>query len=240
MRLITASTAFVTLLAATPALADGCRYGGPGMTPAGMYQPGMPMAYGAPHPMAGWGHSKGYGHGYGKGYAKGHGKGYGMSYAKSDGKGYGDAAAAPKATAHGGTSEAGAGDIVDIAASAGSFSTLVSAVQAAGLVDTLKGDGPFTVFAPTDEAFDKVPPVLLQALLNDKAALKDVLTYHVVPGKVMAADVAKLSAARTVQGQEVRIDTADGVKVDGASVVKTDIVADNGVIHVIDQVILPN
>lgn len=131
-------------------------------------------------------------------------------------------------------------DIVDTAVSAGSFSTLVTAVKAAGLVDVLKGDGPFTVFAPTDEAFAKLPKDKLTALLNDKEALTKVLTYHVVAGKVMASDVVKLSSAKTVQGSKVKIDTRNGVKVDQANVVKTDIECSNGVIHVIDAVILPN
>ena len=130
-------------------------------------------------------------------------------------------------------------DIVDTAVAAGSFNTLVKAVQAAGLVDTLKGEGPFTVFAPTDEAFAKLPEGTLEALLADKDKLTAILTYHVVPGKVMAADVVKLSSAKTVQGQTVAIDASNGVKVDGANVVKTDIVTSNGVIHVIDSVILP-
>ncbi len=131
-------------------------------------------------------------------------------------------------------------DIVETAASAGQFKTLVNAVKAAELVETLKGEGPFTVFAPTDEAFDKVPKEKLEALLKDKKALASVLTYHVVPGKVMAADVVKLTAAKTVQGQEVKIVAKDGkVTVNGANVVKTDIVCKNGVIHVIDAVLLP-
>ena len=130
-------------------------------------------------------------------------------------------------------------DIVDTAVGAGSFNTLVKAVQAAGLVDTLKGEGPFTVFAPTDEAFAKLPAGTLDSLLQDKAALTKVLTYHVVPGKVMAADV-KPGEAKTVQGQSVKLSTADGkVMVDGATVVAADVVASNGVIHVIDSVILP-
>jgi uncharacterized surface protein with fasciclin (FAS1) repeats len=131
-------------------------------------------------------------------------------------------------------------DIVDTAVGAGQFKTLVAAVQAAELVDTLKGKGPFTVFAPTDEAFAKVPKEKLDALLKDKQALAAVLTYHVVPGKVMAADVVKLDAAKTVQGQSITIHSEDGkVTVNGANVVKTDIVCENGVIHVIDAVILP-
>ena len=129
-------------------------------------------------------------------------------------------------------------DIVDTAVAAGSFKTLATALQAAGLVDTLKGKGPFTVFAPTDEAFAKVPKADLDALLADKAKLTAVLTYHVVPGKVMAADV-KADKVKTVQGSEITVATTGGVKVDAANVVKTDIVADNGVIHVIDSVIMP-
>ncbi|MFP5461516.1 MAG: fasciclin domain-containing protein [Gammaproteobacteria bacterium] len=131
-------------------------------------------------------------------------------------------------------------DIVDTAISAGSFNTLVTAVQAAGLVETLKGKGPFTVFAPTDEAFAKIPKADLDALLKDKAKLAAVLTYHVVPGKVMAADV-KPGQVTTVQGQALRVSAGDGkVLVNDANVVKTDVVADNGVIHVIDRVVLPN
>ena len=131
-------------------------------------------------------------------------------------------------------------DIVDTAVAAGSFDTLAKALTAAGLVDTLKGPGPFTVFAPTDEAFAKLPAGTLDALLKDKAKLVAVLTYHVVAGKVMAADVVKLTSAKTVEGQDVKISTMGGVKVNDANVIKTDIVASNGVIHVIDKVILPN
>ena len=130
-------------------------------------------------------------------------------------------------------------DIVDTAVAAGSFKTLATALKAAGLIDTLKGAGPFTVFAPTDEAFAKIPKADLDALIADKAKLTKVLTYHVVAGKVMAADVVKLKEAKTVQGQSIKIDTSSGVKVDGANVVKTDVLASNGVIHVIDSVILP-
>ena len=129
-------------------------------------------------------------------------------------------------------------DIIDTAVAAGNFKTLATALQAAGLIDTLKGKGPFTVFAPTDEAFAKVPKEQLDALLKDKAALTKVLTYHVVPGKVMAKDV-KAGKVKTVQGGELTVATAAGVMVDGAKVTATDIVADNGVIHVIDSVVLP-
>lgn len=131
-------------------------------------------------------------------------------------------------------------DIVDTAVAAGSFNTLVTAVKAADLVDTLKGAGPFTVFAPNDAAFAKVLAADLQALLKDKAALGNVLTYHVVAGKVMASDVVKLTSAKTVQGQELKIAVKDGVVyVDGAKVISTDIETSNGVIHVIDSVVLP-
>jgi len=131
-------------------------------------------------------------------------------------------------------------DIVDTAVSAGQFNTLAKALTEAGLVETLKGAGPFTVFAPTDEAFAKLPAGTLEALLADKAKLTAVLTYHVVAGKVTAADVAKLSEAKTVQGQSVKINTMGGVMVNDAHVVKADVMASNGVIHVIDKVILPN
>ena len=131
-------------------------------------------------------------------------------------------------------------DIVDTAVAAGSFNTLATALKAAGLVETLKGKGPFTVFAPTDDAFRKLPAGTLEKLLADKAQLTKVLTYHVVAGKVMAADVVKLTEAKTVEGSSVKISAKDGkVKVDGANVVKTDVGASNGVIHVIDTVILP-
>ena len=142
-------------------------------------------------------------------------------------------------TAAAATEDAGPGDIVDVAVGAGSFETLVAAIKAAGLVETLQGEGPFTVFAPTDEAFAAIPQQDLEALLADKQALTAVLTYHVVPGKVMAADVMNLDSATTVQGGTITIDTSDGVKVDGANVVQTDIQASNGVIHVIDAVIMP-
>ncbi|HMM33442.1 MAG TPA: fasciclin domain-containing protein [Thermoanaerobaculia bacterium] len=131
-------------------------------------------------------------------------------------------------------------DIVDTAVAAGSFSTLATALKAAGLVETLKGKGPFTVFAPTDDAFKKLPAGTLEKLLADKAQLTKVLTYHVVAGKVMAADVVKLSEAKTVEGSAVKIAVKDGkVKLNGANVVKTDVGASNGVIHVLDAVILP-
>ena len=130
-------------------------------------------------------------------------------------------------------------DVVDTAVAAGNFKTLAAALDKAGLVQTLKGKGPFTVFAPTDEAFAKVPKADLDALLADKAKLTAVLTYHVVPGSVMAKDV-KSGKVKTVQGSELTLATSgSGVTVDGAQVVKADIVADNGVIHVIDNVVIP-
>ena len=129
-------------------------------------------------------------------------------------------------------------DIVDTAVAAGNFKTLAAALTAAGLVDTLKGKGPFTVFAPTDAAFAKIPKADLDALLADKAKLTSVLTDHVVAGKVMASDV-KAGKVKTVQGSDLTVATAAGVMVDNAKVTATDIVADNGVIHVIDSVLLP-
>jgi uncharacterized surface protein with fasciclin (FAS1) repeats len=133
-------------------------------------------------------------------------------------------------------------DIVDTAVAAGSFTTLAKALEAAGLVETLKGAGPFTVFAPTDEAFAKLPAGTLETLLKpeNRAKLTRILTYHVVPGRVMAADVVKLHSATAVSGDTIAIAThGGGVTVDNAHLVKTDIVATNGVIHVIDAVILP-
>ena len=134
-------------------------------------------------------------------------------------------------------------DIVDTAAGAGQFKTLVAAVQAAGLVDTLKGDGPFTVFAPTDEAFAKLPAGTVEDLLKpeNKDKLVAILTYHVVPGKIMSGDIAgKATEVKTVQGGMLDVNAKDGVLVDNAKVVKADIDASNGVIHVIDNVVMPN
>ena len=135
-------------------------------------------------------------------------------------------------------------NIVETAVEAGLFETLVKAVKAADLAETLSGKEQFTVFAPTDEAFSKLPAGTIESLLKDKEKLTNVLTYHVVPGKVMSSDVTKLKSAKTVQGQEIRIDAAKwhlhrNVKVNGANVVKADIECSNGVIHVIDKVILP-
>lgn len=129
-------------------------------------------------------------------------------------------------------------DIVDTAVSAGDFKTLAVALEKAGLIDTLKGKGPFTVFAPTDAAFAKVPKADLDALLANKEKLVAVLTYHVVPGAVMAKDV-KAGPVKSVQGSNLTVSTSGGVKVDNANVVTADIVADNGVIHVIDSVVMP-
>jgi uncharacterized surface protein with fasciclin (FAS1) repeats len=134
---------------------------------------------------------------------------------------------------------AAAGDIVDVAVGAGTFNTLVAAVTAAGLVDTLKGEGPFTVFAPTDEAFAALPAGTVEALLNDIPALTAILTYHVVPGRVMSTDLSEGLTAATVNGAEVTITLANGPQVNGANIVAADVAASNGVIHVIDAVILP-
>ena len=130
-------------------------------------------------------------------------------------------------------------NIVETAVSAGTFKTLVQAVQAAALVETLSGPGPFTVFAPDDNAFAKLPAGTVESLINDIPKLKDILTYHVVAGKVMSGDVAGLTSAKTVQGKELSINTKEGVKVNEAQVIKADIEADNGVIHVIDSVLIP-
>jgi len=130
-------------------------------------------------------------------------------------------------------------DIVDTAVAAGTFNTLVAAVQAAGLVDTLKGEGPFTVFAPTDDAFAALPAGTVEGLLADPAALSAILTYHVVAGKVMSTDLTEGMTATTVNGADVTITLDGGAKINGANIVAADIVATNGVIHVIDAVILP-
>jgi uncharacterized surface protein with fasciclin (FAS1) repeats len=143
----------------------------------------------------------------------------------------------PMSSAHAGTK-----DIVDTAADAGKFNTLVAAVKAAGLVDTLKGDGPFTVFAPTDEAFAKLPKGTVEDLLKpeNKEKLAAILTYHVVPGKFMASDIkGKKENVKSVQGGDLAVDATDGVKINDATVVTADIAASNGVIHVIDTVVMP-
>jgi uncharacterized surface protein with fasciclin (FAS1) repeats len=144
------------------------------------------------------------------------------------------------ASGHAAKAASGSKDIVDTAVAAGNFTTLVKAVQAAGLVDTLKSDGPWTVFAPTDEAFAAIPSETLTALIADKDQLTKVLTYHVVAGEVTSAQVVELDSAKTVQGQALTIDTSSGVKVNNANVIKTDIRCSNGVIHVIDAVVLPS
>ncbi|MEH2179635.1 fasciclin domain-containing protein [Nostoc sp.] len=131
-------------------------------------------------------------------------------------------------------------DIVDTAVNAGSFKTLVAAVQAAGLEDTLKGDGPFTVFAPTDEAFSKLKEGTVDSLLADVPLLIRILTYHVVSGKVLSTDVVNLDSASTVEGSSIKIDASNGaVKINDATVITPDVEADNGVIHVIDTVLIP-
>jgi len=130
-------------------------------------------------------------------------------------------------------------NLVETAIDAGNFKTLVKAVQEAGLVDTLQSEGPFTVFAPTDEAFAKLPDGTIEDLLNDKEKLTDILTYHVVPDKVMSDAVINIKSAKTANGKQISIDTTSGVKIDDAKVVKTDIECSNGVIHVIDSVLIP-
>ena len=150
-------------------------------------------------------------------------------------------AAAPAEVEAEAPAEAAAPDIVDTAVADGRFTTLVAAVTAADLVDTLKGEGPFTVFAPTDAAFEALPEGTVAGLLEDIPALTNILLYHVVPGKVMAADVAGLTSATTVQGSDIDIKVMDGtVHIDNATVATADIMTSNGVIHVIDEVILPN
>jgi len=172
-----------------------------------------------------------YMHPYHPDYPRAHG------YDRKHGKQYppgrqatGDTTPAAEATAN----------IVDTAINAGSFNTLVDALNAAGLAETLKGPGPFTVFAPSDEAFAKIPEKIRSAIIADKDALTELLTYHVISGEVSAADVARLNSAETVQGSAITIDTSNGVKVDGASVTTADIRASNGIIHVIDTVMIPN
>ncbi len=130
-------------------------------------------------------------------------------------------------------------NIVEIAAGSDQFKTLVEAVTAAGLADTLKGPDPFTVFAPTDDAFAKLPAGTVESLLKDLPKLKSILTYHVVPGKVLAKDVAGLKTARTAQGGDLRVDASHGVKINNAKVTQADIEASNGVIHMIDTVLIP-
>lgn len=130
-------------------------------------------------------------------------------------------------------------DIVDTAVNAGSFDTLVAAVKAAGLVDNLKGPGPFTVFAPTDDAFAKLPEGTVDSLLNDIPQLTKILTYHVVSSKLMSSDMVGLDSVATVEGSSLSIDASSGVKVNDATVVTPDVEADNGVIHVIDSVLIP-
>ena len=141
---------------------------------------------------------------------------------------------------HGMHSEKAKYDIVETAAEAGNFDTLLTAAKAAGLVETLKGDGPYTLFAPTDEAFAQIPADELNALLMDKEALTQVLTNHLIRGKGTANDVVRLDSAETVAGQSVTISSNYGVKVNDAKVIKTDIMASNGIIHVVDKVIMPN
>lgn len=144
----------------------------------------------------------------------------------------GDPADAPQSEAR--------ADIVDTASKAGNFSTLIEALKTAGLTEILQGPGPYTVFAPSDEAFSKMPQAIRSAIIGDKDALKDLLTYHVVAGELSADDVARLNSAETVQGSAIAIDRKPGLRVDGANIVTADIRATNGIIHVIDAVMIPN
>ena len=131
-------------------------------------------------------------------------------------------------------------NLVETAIIAGNFKTLIKAVQEAGLTDILRKEGPYTIFAPTDEAFSKLPAGTIEKLLQDKEKLTNILTYHVVPNKVMAKDVSSLQKADTINGKQIKIDTANGVKIDKARIIKTDIECTNGVIHIIDKVLLPD
>lgn len=250
------ASSLVLPFAATDALAHGMGYGKSYAKGCGYHAWQHPHGYGMGHwkPRHGYGYGKGYGYGYGMGHGMphhGHGYHKGMGYGKgmygshpmmkTGGYGYGQ----PKAGGYGmGQKDKAAAsekDIVDTAVSAGNFTKLVEAVKAAGLVEILRGEGPFTVFAPTDEAFAKLPAGTLDALLEDKEKLTAVLTYHVVPGSLRAASVANRDSVETVQGQPLTVTADDaGVRVDEATVTKTDIVASNGVIHVIDSVVLPN
>jgi len=154
---------------------------------------------------------------------------------------FGTGTAGAQSSGSSSTTAPAAGTIVDLAASNPDFSTLVTAVQAAGLVDTLKGPGPFTVFAPTNEAFAKIPAADLQAILADKAKLTAILTYHVLPDKVLSTDLKKKQKVETVEGSKVliKVSKKKGATIDGAKIVQTDIQGSNGVIHVIDTVLLP-
>lgn len=212
----------------------------------------------APHykPHRGY-YKHGYGHPHGKWkhpmchkYYSKYGKAYKGSHSNphqySDSQLYGGATdSAPEAitspkVVQNETNDAASKNIIDTAVASGQFNTLVAAIKSAELVSTLEGEGPFTVFAPTDEAFAKIPDSILSAVLNDKQATKELLTMHVVPGAVSSDEAAKLQTATTVQGSNLTIDTTDGIKVNGARVVSADIAASNGVIHVIDSVVLPN
>ena len=200
-------------------------YGGHG------HHPGM--GYGKYGPYSGMPYQKKgyYGHPY---------KGNRAMYGQPHGKPSNETKAMDDRTSQQSPAPAGTQDIVSIASGSDDFETLVIAVKAAGLADTLAKNGPYTVFAPTDEAFAKIPVEKLAALLADKEALTEVLTYHVVPGTVSSSAATKLESAKTVQGGSLSIDASDGVKINGANVVKADIEASNGIIHVIDSVILPN
>ena len=252
MNILLKSGVLATSLAVIPLAADAamCGSGGKNYGPGKSYmkqgyQP-HPYSYRYSHPMPR--HHHGYQrHGYG--YSQPGHSHYGHKGMKpypysetgqgEDAVGKTSAGAAYGATAAP-TQAAATSDIIETAASAGNFNTLLDAIRTAGLEDTLKGDGPFTVFAPSDEAFARVPEKILAAVVADPEALKELLTYHVVVGRVDSSDVAGLSSATSVQGSELSIDTSNGVKVGGANVVSADIVASNGIIHVVDSVMMPN
>jgi len=177
------------------------------------------------HPMPGRMHHRGYPAPYWQG-GKAYGRGHPGAATGSD------TASEPRTDAK--------ADIIDTALNTGRFNTLVQALKSTGLDETLKGPGPYTVFAPSDEAFRKLPESIRTAITNDRQALTELLSYHVVSGEVTASDVARLNSAETVQGSAVSIETSNGVRVDGANVVIADIRATNGVIHVIDAVMIPN
>ena len=244
------ASALVLPFVSSNAFAHGMKYG----KSCGYHGWHHPHGYGKGYGKSGHGHGYGHGYGHGKhywmprhGYGYHHGKMYGKGgYGhypmwKMGGYGYGKPSYASPKMSETEDPASSAKDIVDTAVSAGSFTTLVEAVKAAGLVDTLRGEGPFTVFAPTDEAFAKIPADQLNALLQDKDKLTAVLTYHVAPETLRAKDVVKRDSISTVQGQSLSVKADEtGVRIDEAKVTKTDIIASNGVIHIIDTVVLPN
>jgi uncharacterized surface protein with fasciclin (FAS1) repeats len=241
--LLATSLVFIPLAADAGMCGSGGKNYGPGKNYMKQGYKPHPHSYRYSHPMP---RHHGYGrhayshpghphHGYKamKPYPYGNtGQGEGAAQKASPDAAYGAAAEAAQA--------ATTSNIIETAASAGNFNTLLDAIRTAGLEETLKGDGPFTVFAPSDEAFARVPEKILAAVVADPEALKELLTYHVVAGRFDSSDVAGLSSATSVQGSELSIDTSNGVNVGGANVVSADIVASNGIIHVVDSVMMPN